>query len=209
MKIQGNQTWRTKPFDELLQVVAESQHRCKLLRTIHFSEHYTDGIMLTRLLSKEKELVDKIHYDTLVTDSKYKETEPYDVGQGAIPKYLRKQFRKATLVGDGKLRYWRLEGEGVSVAIYEKPFIAFVSRIKSLMSGTDIFTNTSWWFSKKKGPVVVIDEGSFSRGRLLGTIAIILEEKKEEDNIGERKLKRIHKSNGWYYKKIEIEKKED
>lgn len=201
MKITGTITAKSKSFEELLQKISEKWSRCKLLKTIHTSECFTDGTMLTRLLEKEKQLVSKTHYDTLITDSDYKDAEPLDVRE-AIPKYLTKEFKTATLFKGKELKLWKLEGDGIHVFIEESVFSSFYNRISFLMGGNNIEGTTAWWYSKRNGPVVVVDAGSFSRGRLLGTVAPYSFDEVKEEPL-EPKLKRVLKSNGWNYKKAD------
>lgn len=201
MLIKGSVGGKPLSFEELLQSFSKSSARNRILKTISTSGYYTNGVMLTRLLSKELELVSKLHFDALFTDSEYKQAKPLNVLQ-AIPKYLRVEVKVAKLInGNDKLKLVRLEGDGVKSYIEDGSFSSFYHRISQLMPGRCLESDTSWWLSRKGGPIVVMDTGSFFQGRLLGTVAQYPVEQKEEIDFGKAMWKR-HNKNGWGYKEF-------
>lgn len=203
MLIKGSIGGRNKSFNELLEKISESFHRNSLLKTIYNCEYYTDGVILTKLTSLEKESINKIHLDTIVTDTEYKKTKSLNIKQ-AVPRYLRCECNKIESVGgDKKLRLVKItSGNGVKAYMEEGSFNTFYQRINFLMSGR-MMVDASWWFSRKDGPIVVLDMGGFNQGKLIGTIAQFKLEQQEEICLGKPKLKRIYKPNiGWMYKSI-------
>lgn len=204
MIVKGSIGGKTTSFEEFLQSISQSPSRNKILKTIHTSGYLTNGVILSRLLPKEKHQIDRTHYDLVISDSEYKDTEPFDILERAVPKYLRIEIKFARVIGgDDKLRLIRLKGGGITNYVDEKVFWQFFQRIDQLMSGRCLL-DTSWWFSKKNHPVVVLDESGFNKGKLLGTIAPATYEPKEEMDFGKAKLKRKQTKNGISYERMKV-----
>ncbi|RJQ26108.1 hypothetical protein C4577_04200 [Candidatus Parcubacteria bacterium] len=206
MKIVGQIGGRSSSFQELLQSFSQMSARSRVLKTIQESGYFTDGFMLTRLLPKELEEINHVHYDMMVSNSEYKESQPLNIKEKAIPKLLRTEATKIIVPKKAKSEEERVvavEGNNIRIYFYESVFFRFFHRISQLMPGRPIERDTSWWLGRKNSPIAVIDEGSFYRGRLLGTLAQIPIERKEDIDFGKPKLKRVFKKNlGWYYKEV-------
>ncbi len=204
MFVKGDISGRSSSFEDLLQVISQSEFRNRLLKTIQTSQYYTDGKMLTRLAPKELELVSKFHYDALFTNSDYKLAEPLNLLQ-AIPRYLREEIKQAEFInGIDKLKLVRLDNGRVKSYVEENTFLQFYHRICQLMPGRNLVNDTSWWMSREDGPIVVLDTGSFFSGRLLGTVAQFPIEQKLKFVFGKPKWKRKLNTSGCQYKKLGV-----
>lgn len=210
MYIKGKIGGRSSSFGDLLHSFSKNPDRCRILKTIFNLGYYTDGIMFTRLLPSELETVSKNHYDYLFTDSSYKTAEPFDIVDMAVPKYLRVEIEKAivpkkTIKKDDSLQFIVLQKDDIKLVVEDEVFFDFYHRIEQLMPGRNIEQDTSWWMSKKDGPIVVIDTGSFYRGRLLGCINQVPVEREKEFDYGKPKMRRFNKEIiGWLYQEIEL-----
>lgn len=201
MKIVGSIPKKAYSFPDLLQSLCKlpDEFRHPLFRTVRSSGYLSDGGFLSQMTFDEGKIIDKMHWDALVTDSAYSNSQRINL-QTVLPKYLSQEVSQAKDAGgDGKNRVILMEGGGMQAFVEAGMFLTLLER----------HPNASWWFTTKdywRRCVVLLTKDGFFSGTLLGSIACVSLEGYEYpkfDSITKTKLRAKLKKR-WLYEPYNI-----
>lgn len=199
MRIIGTIPDKPETFEKLLQDLCKRQttQSRQLLRTAQVFKFFSNDMLLTELTRQEQLQLDKLHWDALVTDSKYEQSSALDLRM-ILPKYLSRRVDEAKYAGGNETHQLvALLGKESKVFVEAKPFLTLLQR----------HPNAAWRFTYGeeywKHPVVLLQRDGFQEGRLLGLLPVVPLRLEKEQYVGGPKLrKRVRRGRQRFYAKI-------
>lgn len=194
MKILGNIPGKAKSFAVLLQELSRKseRERCLLLKTSQASRFFTNDTLFTKMIRAEWEELERIHWDSLVTDSEYKKAGQYRLSK-ILPKYLSKVVEEAKYIGgDETHNLVMLKGGEQEVVVEAEPFLTMAARHPK--ADWRFSTGRRYW----KRPVVLVEPFGLLDGELVGLVPVVQIKLRETPKAPKiRKLFRVGRN--WKY----------
>lgn len=203
MKISDNLPGKARSFEEMVRVLGfrESQLRCRLLKTIRFSNFFTDDVILSKLTPNENQKLDQLCTEAAVSEEHYQSAEKYPISE-LIPKEIGPEVKSVEFAGgNDKIQFLLLKG-WKREAFVEADYFHTIQKRHS---------DARWFFSNEtdfwKKPIVLLDifNEESTDAELLGIIATIAIEptKTIEWKSASNKWIRHKTERSWRYRKCE------